>query len=419
MTKHDPNLGRHPDVAGAKRSAGFSDTARMVERAINLKMTPHTASRNLDRRQEEPTYSTTSSNNPYAFPEQQDSALSAVLNPTESPSTSSSASAVQTSIAADGNSWSTTFSWTDSWSDSSSTGYSQPSNQALVEETTSSMTSSGSNSPTPSATTSGNNPITTLDAEDTSKMGTIYTIDVMVNGVALSVHVDTGSSQFWAAHDRCQECKQNGMTTINTYLPESCGQDASTTTIYYAMGWVKGCHVNTSITLGEDTLQNYPVLAVFEAGGGVEKLGEYYSGLIGLGTEGSDDDGVPTVVTALYQQGAIQQPIVGFYLPRAGDNQESEITFGDPATSEHADESKMVNLARQGGDSGHYIVRMDSFVIGSTTVAQAADCYLDTGPFHVAPQHQILGYGLHLGDKVSKFRIEILYSKMTTGPVHL
>ncbi|WWC72127.1 uncharacterized protein I206_106087 [Kwoniella pini CBS 10737] len=273
-----------------------------------------------------------------------------------------------------------------------------------TQETASITSDSGSDPTAPSTTKSGNNPITTLEAQDPSLIGTIYTIDVMVDGVALPVHVDTGSSQFWAAHDQCQECKQSNMTTIKTALPDGCGYDENAINITYATGWVQGCHVNTSITLGEDTLQNYPVLAVIKAGGGAEAYGAYYSGLIGLGSEGPNPEGISTVVTALYRQGAIQAPIVGFFLPKAGDSQESELTFGDPTTSEHADGSNKVVLARQGGDSGNYIVRMDSFVIGSDTVSLGADCVLDTGSSGIAvPQDSLAqiyqsAYGLDSTD---------------------
>ncbi|WVW86298.1 hypothetical protein I302_108340 [Kwoniella bestiolae CBS 10118] len=376
MTKHAPS---NPDLPVVK---ALRILKRQEERAINLKMTPHTASHHLEKKQVEPTSS--SANNPYAFPSQQ-------ISSQETTSTYQSVSPSSAEMTQTQGSWSTTTSWTSSWSGSNS-GY--PSATAVANNVDDSSTTDSaqnntnaagsSNDSGPSGTVSADNPITTMVAEDPSQMGTIYTIDVSVDGVQLPVHIDTGSSQFWAAHSSCEECKQNGMTTIDTALPPDCGQGDNTITITYAMGWVKGCHVNTSITLGEDTLQNYPVLAVIEAGGGTEKLGDYYSGLIGLASDGSSQDSIPTVVSALYRQGSIQQPIVGFYLPRAGENQESEITFGDPSTSEHADESKVAYLARQGGANGLYIVRMDSFVIGSETVSLGADCYLDTGSSGIA-----------------------------------
>ncbi|WVQ66861.1 uncharacterized protein L199_005052 [Kwoniella botswanensis] len=407
MTKHESSSS-NPPIVGAlniPRRKGARDLAGLEERAINLKMTPHTASHHLEKKQVEPTFSnqqSSNSNNPYAFPTSTSEYYESQVN---QPSSSSDVASQYHS------SWSTTSAWTSSWSGSSTTAtataYAIKSSATTVNDTESISSDNFSSSTSPSRTASANNPITTLEVEDPSQMGTIYTIDVTVDGVVLPVHsyvrwlnIDTGSSQFWAAHDSCRECKLNGMTTISTALPSDCQGD-NLIIITYAMGWVKGCHVNTSVTLGEDTLQSYPVLAVIEAGGGTEQLGGYYSGLIGLASAGLNQNDIPTVVSALYKQGSIQQPIVGFYLPRASDNQESEITFGDPATSEYADDSKVVYLSRQGGQNENYIVRMDSFVVGSETIYQGTDCYLDTGSSGIAVPQNVLeqvykaAYGLN------------------------
>ncbi|OCF61416.1 hypothetical protein L486_01064 [Kwoniella mangroviensis CBS 10435] len=399
MTKHESSSSNPPIVGALSilRRKGAPDLAGLEERAINLKMTPHTASHHLEKKQVEPTFSnqqSTSSNDPYAFPTSTSEYYGSQV---DRPSSSSDVASQYQS------SWSTTSTWTSSWSGSATataTANAIESSASTVNNTESTSSDTSSASTSPSGTVSANNPITTLEVEDPSQMGTIYTIDVTVDGVELPVHIDTGSSQFWAAHDSCRECKLNGMTTINTALPSDCQGD-NLITITYAMGWVKGCHVNTSIALGEDTLQSYPVLAVIEAGGGTEQLGGYYSGLIGLASAGLNQNDIPTVVSALYKQGSIQQPIVGFYLPRASDNQESEITFGDPATSEYADGSKVVYLSRQGGQNENYIVRMDSFVVGSETISQGTDCYLDTGSSGIAVPQNVLeqvyetAYGLN------------------------
>ncbi|WWC85808.1 uncharacterized protein L201_000675 [Kwoniella dendrophila CBS 6074] len=382
LTKHESSHVSNP-VKRAK-------VAGLEDRAINLKMTPHNKSPHLGKRQESSL-----------------SAESSTVESSQAETTAVLSTQAATSIAS-----TTVFTSSDSAISPLSTG-SQVDDSPSQSDTATSESQSAQPSesqqgglqlPEASSTQIANSPITTLDVEDTSQIGTIYTIDVGVEGVELPVHIDTGSSQFWAAHESCKECKENGMTTINTTLPSDCGQDDNYLTIYYAMGWVKGCLVNTTLTLGEDTLSSYPILAVTQAGDGLEKLGDYYSGLIGLA---SHDDS-PSVVSTLYSQGAIQEPIVGFYLPRAGEQEDSEITFGDPTTSEYADQNAYVTLPRQGASNGNYIVRMDSFeVAGSATVFGGADCYLDTGSSGIAIPKDLLSqvyssvYGINSEDSTA------------------
>ncbi|WRT70111.1 uncharacterized protein IL334_007105 [Kwoniella shivajii] len=345
MTKHEASSNGLPPIARTldsiqKWKDGSYYQGSIEERAIILKMTPHSPSADLEKRQEvNNAASSATISNPYAFPTDQNS---------------------------------NTFSQTNSVVLSAAV----PSATQIVAVQ--------DHSATAAAATGVNNPITNLEADDITGAGTIYTIDVIVEGVTMPVHIDTGSSQFWVAHDSCAACKQGGMQTINTALPDDCS--TNNYTVNYAIGQVTGCFVSTSLTLGEDTLHNYSILAVTSVSGDTASQGVYLSGLIGLASAGQTPNGSPTVVSALYQQGLIQAPVVGFYLPRSGDNLESEITFGDPTTSEHADPSHFVNLTRQGNENGLYIVQMDSLNINGNAVTNSLNqkVYLDTGASAIA-----------------------------------
>ncbi|WVR00091.1 hypothetical protein IAU59_007233 [Kwoniella sp. CBS 9459] len=249
-------------------------------------------------------------------------------------------------------------------------------------------------------------PAETMAVDGTTGAGIIYTMNITVDGATLPVHIDTGSSQLWVPHASCGDCVNSGMKYINTALPEECAGSASHT-IQYAKGKVTGCLVNTSVTLGDDTLAQYSVLAVTQVSADITANAEYYSGRIGLAGSNLTIDKGPTVISALYQQGTIQTPVVGFYLPHRDEAWDSEISFGDPETSEHADAQKQVTLPSVGDPNEHYVIRFDEFRINGQPVSGSNTAYIDTG-------FSGLGVAQSLHEYVLK-QIYVNYTKEESG----
>ncbi|OCF72037.1 hypothetical protein I204_07301 [Kwoniella mangroviensis CBS 8886] len=154
--------------------------------------------------------------------------------------------------------------------------------------------------------------------------GSGYTVDMVIDGILLPIHVDTGSSQLWVAHKSCQTCVSAGMTYIDADLPEGCT----------AAGTISGCLVNISVSLGEFALEDYAVLAATQVSEEIATNGELYSGTLGLANNNLTNSGGPTVISALYKQGQITSPEVGFYLAgKNGNDTESKMVLGGSSSS--------------------------------------------------------------------------------------
>nr|XP_019002425.1 uncharacterized protein I203_04906 [Kwoniella mangroviensis CBS 8507]OCF65886.1 hypothetical protein I203_04906 [Kwoniella mangroviensis CBS 8507] len=125
--------------------------------------------------------------------------------------------------------------------------------------------------------------------------GSGYTVDMVIDGILMPIHVDTGSSQLWVAHKSCQTCVSAGMTYIDADLPEGCT----------AAGIISGCLVNTSVSLCEYALGDYAVLAATQVSEEIATNGELYSGTLGLADDKLTNSGGSTVISALYKQGQI------------------------------------------------------------------------------------------------------------------
>ncbi|WVR00087.1 hypothetical protein IAU59_007229 [Kwoniella sp. CBS 9459] len=214
-----------------------------------------------------------------------------------------------------------------------------------------------------------------LELENTG--GLAYTIDVVVGGIAIPVIVDTGSPQFWVPASSCTSCTSYGMTVSPIQLPESCEINNNT----YGIGSVSGCFTKSPISVGPYKIPNMDLMGVTVVDEALGSSGTVLSGILGLAGE-TTLEGAPTVVKAMFDQGLIKYKTVGFYLSE-DENVDSEITFGDVTTSEHADASQGVTVPSVANDMNLYEILMDDFAVGGTVVAQAETVIVDTGSSYI------------------------------------
>ncbi|WVW83300.1 hypothetical protein I302_105319 [Kwoniella bestiolae CBS 10118] len=207
--------------------------------------------------------------------------------------------------------------------------------------------------------------------------GSAYTVNMVIDGILLPIHIDTGSSQLWVAHSSCKTCADAQMTSIDAEVSDNCaGQEK----IEYAAGSVSGCLVNTSISLGDHTLDNYSVLAATEVSEEIATNGDLYSGTLGLADDSLTNSGGPTLISQLYQQGQLGSPEVGFYLPGKEQNgTEGEMALGNPTSSNHIGTSEPVVLPRAVKEDGVYTVNLDEVKIDADSIAAEQVAVLDTG----------------------------------------
>ena len=81
------------------------------------------------------------------------------------------------------------------------------------------------------------------------------------------------------------------------------------------LGTVEGCYTVASITIGDLHLDNVTVLAATSIDQNLQNQGYFQSGILGVGLEaGATDPDVPPVFKQMYDQGMLDQPLVGFWL---------------------------------------------------------------------------------------------------------
>ncbi|OCF55235.1 hypothetical protein L486_07348 [Kwoniella mangroviensis CBS 10435] len=145
-------------------------------------------------------------------------------------------------------------------------------------------------------------------------------------------------------------------------------------------GTISGCLVNISVSLGEFALKDYAVLAATQVSEEIATNGELYSGTLGLANNNLTNSGGPTVISALYKQGQITSPEVGFYLAgKNGNDTESKMVLGGSSSSSHAPDKDPIILTRAMQEDGIYVVDLADVSIGEKSIATDQVAVLDTG----------------------------------------
>ncbi|KAK8853307.1 hypothetical protein IAR55_004011 [Kwoniella newhampshirensis] len=237
-----------------------------------------------------------------------------------------------------------------------------------------------------------------------------YTIDVVVGAGNRSAPllVDTGSSDLWIAATTCQSCFLSNQVDLGLTLPENCQQY----TRQYGSGQVRGCIVNTTVTIGSYSLENHPVLVVSYAEG---FEGKPMSGMLGLGMSEASITHAQNPISVMSDLGMISSPQVGIYLSTNGTG--SQLVLGSPQSSPHADTKKTVVSPTVADNNGKYKVKLDGFVSQGAFIESEAgsilmnniEVVLDTGTSDIrVPEELLLPIYAGIGGGV-------FYNDTTTG----
>ncbi|WWD03777.1 hypothetical protein V865_001833 [Kwoniella europaea PYCC6329] len=221
--------------------------------------------------------------------------------------------------------------------------------------------------------------------------GLAYTIDVNVGGISVPVIVDTGSSAFWVPTSSCQTCKEAAMTISPLIVPDGCESQ----NITYGIGSAEGCYAHGAVSIGPYKVPDVELMGVTAIDSALASSGSVLSGILGLAGE-TNGEGNPTLVKAMYDLGLIKAKTVGFYLSE-DENVDSEITFGDVTTSEHADPNHKVTLQSVPNEMNLYKVILDSLTVANEIVSGSKTVIIDTGSSYIyIPEEDALAIYAHL-----------------------
>nr|XP_019013353.1 uncharacterized protein I206_01419 [Kwoniella pini CBS 10737]OCF52134.1 hypothetical protein I206_01419 [Kwoniella pini CBS 10737] len=226
----------------------------------------------------------------------------------------------------------------------------------------------------------------------------IFTANMVIEGILLPMHVDTGSSQLWGAHESCQACRDAHMIVLDTVLPEECERKD----IQYAAGTVTGCLANTSVSLGSYYVEDLRILLATDISEEIAMHGHLYSGTLGLADDKLTIGNTSTFGSSLFTQGQIPSPKIGFYLPgRNNPVDEGKMAFGN-SIERFTTNIEPITLPRARPDDGVYVINVTKVSVGETTVASNQQAVLDTGSL-----------GIGIPPSMSDNILSTIYGKIT------
>ncbi|TKY85697.1 hypothetical protein EX895_005237 [Sporisorium graminicola] len=171
-----------------------------------------------------------------------------------------------------------------------------------------------------------------LDIES-NDIGYVATIKIGSQNQTFRMLIDSGSADTWVPSTGCGACgsthTQLGGSTSDTYKSLS-----TSFTITYGTGDVSGHLVTDDVAIAGLALTNYTFAVTTQESADFAGDTVPFDGLMGLARSELSNAGQPTPIDALYNEGRVQAPVMGYHLGRVADGyNDGEVTFGgvDPA----------------------------------------------------------------------------------------
>ncbi|SNX84309.1 related to extracellular aspartic proteinase [Melanopsichium pennsylvanicum] len=223
-----------------------------------------------------------------------------------------------------------------------------------------------------------------LDIES-NDIGYVATIQIGSQNTTFRMLIDSGSADTWVPKSTCDACgsthQQLGPNNSDTFKALS-----TPFSIQYGTGDVSGNLAVDSFDIAGLGLSNFTFAVTTEESSDFSDSTVPFDGLMGLARSELSNAGQPTPIDALYEQGQVQAPVMGYHLGRVADGyNDGEVTFGgvDPAKYS-GNITEIDNVSTKGFWEGS----IDAVTVGGTDLdLQNRTAILDTGTtLIVAPQ---------------------------------
>ena len=224
-----------------------------------------------------------------------------------------------------------------------------------------------------------------LDIES-NDVGYVATIVVGSQNQTFRMLIDSGSADTWVPSTACQACgsthaKGGGSTTSDTFKSLS-----TPFSIQYGTGDVSGNLATDNLDIASLALTNYTFAVTTQESDDFAADTVPFDGLMGLARSELSNAGQPTPIDALYKEGKVQAPVMGYHLGRVADGyNDGEVTFGgvDPAKYT-GNITEIDNVSTK----GFWEAAIDAVSVSGTSLGlKGRTAILDTGTtLIVAPQ---------------------------------
>ena len=201
-----------------------------------------------------------------------------------------------------------------------------------------------------------------IEAND---VGYYFTIHVGSKNTAFKMLVDSGSADTWITGQNCNGCSGNKLSSSSS---GSLKTQQGNYKISYGTGSVSATKATDTLTIAGLKLKNYEFGLASQVSSQFSGNNIPFDGLMGLGGSSLSILKVDTPIDALYNQKAVNQPIVGYHLGRTADgsgNNHGSVTFG--AVDDSVIDGNLMELDTA-SKNGYWEVSLDDVKIDGKSV---------------------------------------------------
>ncbi|KAJ1033039.1 hypothetical protein NDA16_000318 [Ustilago loliicola] len=164
-------------------------------------------------------------------------------------------------------------------------------------------------------------------------IGYVADIQIGSQNQTFRMLIDSGSADTWVLSTACQACGSTHMKLGDSTSDTFTGLNTRFS-IQYGTGDVSGKLARDNLEIAGLDLTNYTFAVTTQESSDFSDETVPFDGLMGLARSELSNADQPTPIDALYAEGKVQAPVMGYHLGRVADGyNDGEVTFGgvDPA----------------------------------------------------------------------------------------